>query len=102
MWLPEIDFAPPTYVFQGSPCTEDPLEAFADPFSIKGCFTSVFTVDAFDADGKYLSEVEMPPEIRPYQLGLYVNRDMVVANTEDEDGVVRVKRYRLVLPEDER
>ncbi len=57
-------------------------------------------VDAFDAEGRYLGEVEMRPGARPFALHLFIDGRTVVARVEDDAGTIMVKRYRLVLPEE--
>lgn len=68
-----------------------------------------YTIDAFAQDGRFLGEVEMPPLseawIRYYATGeggpfAFVDGDTVVLPTEDDEGTIMVRRYRLVLPGD--
>jgi hypothetical protein len=65
---------------------------------VKQCWDSEWVLDAFDKTGRYLGEIEMPEVIGPFQLGLFVDGDLVVTGAQDGEGVYRVKRYRLVLP----
>jgi len=66
-----------------------------------------YTIDAFDHDGRLLGEVELPPGARA-EIGAYVTNhggpfawvrdETVVMPVEGDDGIIRVKRYRLELP----
>lgn len=88
-------------------CVEDPLADDgaweSTPASGRLCWRNVYIVDVFDAEGRFLGEVETPPGFSwsAYSLrGLarHIDGDRVVVAVEDETGVIRVKRYRLVLP----
>ena len=85
-----------------SPCAEDPVEAGQQAAYEKPCWKNEEIVDAFDADGRYLGEVELPQGVRPFAPFLFIDGRMVVAVVEDEAGTIMVKRYRLALPGDER
>ena len=65
------------------------------------CHEPTRIIDAFDASGRYLGEVEMPDGIVLPSPWPYIRDDVVVALVQDEAGVSRVKRYRLVLPGEE-
>lgn len=85
-------------------CIEDPL-ADADawgstPSSERSCWKDVYVADVFDAEGRFLGEVEVPPGAftNLYGFTTHIDGDRVIMAVEDEAGVVRVKRYRLVLP----
>jgi hypothetical protein len=54
-------------------------------------------LDAFDADGRYLGEVELP-QVAVVSMDVYIRGDVVVVPASDESGTPMVKRYRLVLP----
>lgn len=68
-----------------------------------------YIIDAFGRDGRYLGEVELPAGARG-AIGVYVTNhggpfawvrdDVVVMPIEDENGVIKVKRYRLTPPQD--
>ena len=64
------------------------------------CWRDQPLIDVFDAKGAYLGEVEVPAagillnSIAPP----YIRGDTVVGALYEADGVIRVKRYRLVLP----
>lgn len=78
-------------------CSEDPLTDYAGELSIERCFESVYTIDVFGADGRFLGEVDIPEDMSPY--GLYIDGDTVISGfNEDELGVVRVKTFRLERP----
>jgi hypothetical protein len=53
-------------------------------------------VDVFDVDGRYLGPVRVPDGLRFSIPRPDIRGDRVVAVVVDEDGVQRVKRYRLV------
>ena len=55
-------------------------------------------LDVFDEEGRFLGTVEPPELIGTSPLRLFIDGDMVVTAAEDDEGVFRVKRYRLVLP----
>jgi len=78
-------------------CVEDPVEAGQQTAWENPCWSNEEIVDAFDADGRYLGEVEMPPGVRLSAPRLFIDDRLVVAEIEDEGGTIMVKRYRLVL-----
>ena len=63
-----------------------------------GCLSGVAvtpsTWSVFDADGRWLGEVQMPPRFTPLEVG----RDYVLGQTRDAQDVVRVVMYRLLKP----
>jgi hypothetical protein len=61
------------------------------------CFVLSYTVDVFGADGRYLGALDIPT-LHPYS---FIRDNLFLTPEEDEDGVVMVKRYRLVLPGEE-
>jgi len=79
-------------------CVEDPVEAGQQTAWENPCWSNEEIVDAFDADGRYLGEVEMPPGVRLSAPRLFIDDRLVVAEIESEAGTITVKRYRLVLP----
>lgn len=79
-------------------CVEDPMAAGADEVRADPCWATRWIVDAFGRDGRYLGEVEVPEELAAFELYLFVRGDLVVGVTQDDAGIMRVKRYRLVLP----
>lgn len=81
-------------------CDEDPLVDRPESAPrLPACWKRTFFLDAFDAEGRFLGSLPLPEEIRyPDSRRLKIDGDRVVAVTEGDDGVIRVKRYRLVLP----
>jgi len=84
-------------------CVEDPLDATAwdsTPGSERACWRDRYVADVFEAEGRYLGEVEIPPGAVTSRYGCptHIDGDRVVMAVEDEAGVVRVKRYRMVPP----
>ncbi len=77
-------------------CDEHGLE----PEGIPHCWKQDRIVEAFGPDGKYLGTVSMPGDVR-LDPPPAIHGDGVVAMTEDDLGTIMVKRYRLVLPEEE-
>ncbi len=98
------------WVFRAGPgihlpgCNQNPTTA--REFREEPCWIDSVLVDVFDDQGKYLGPVEIPEEfsglhpavIRPRP---FLRDDIMIAAVEDELGVIRVKRYRLVLPGEE-
>jgi len=81
-------------------CVEDPLAAGVEEARANPCWEDDWILDAFGPEGRYLGEVEVPKELAPFELYMVVRGDMVVAVTMDDAGVMQVKRYRLVVPDD--
>jgi len=65
------------------------------------CWQDTFIVDVFDADGRYLGELDIPEGMQHYPEP-YISGDLVIAAYDDAAGFPTVKRYRLVLPAEER
>jgi len=61
------------------------------------CWRDGTMVDAFDAEGKFLGEVDLPDGFGTSPLPL-IRGSEVWARFQDESGTPMVKRYRLVLP----
>jgi hypothetical protein len=82
----------------------DPSEMVPLPAGVNGpdrprrCFRGSYIIDAFDAAGRYLGEVEFPGGGMPLPALSYVRGDTLVTRAEDEAGTIMVKRYRLLLP----
>jgi hypothetical protein len=78
----------------------DPLAGAGptSPVPTDPCWKETFVLDVFDAEGRFLGEVETPPGVTPHPLRFHVDGDRVVAVCENELGVYQVKRYRLVRP----
>lgn len=82
--------------------TEEVTDCDADPRSVEGrpavaCWRDQRGWDVFDEEtGRYLGALESPVNLRmPVLL-----EDAVLTVHEDEAGTIRIKRYRLVLPDD--
>jgi hypothetical protein len=65
------------------------------------CWSEPLIADVFDEEGRFLGHVPMPVGIR-YHVRPYIRGDTVIAFLEDAEGILFVKRYRLVLPGDGR
>lgn len=77
-----------------SECVEDPREDFRGAGS-QPCWHSDTIVDVFAPDGEYLGELHRPQDLT---FGVvYADGDTYLAAVEDEDGLVMVKRYRIVI-----
>ncbi len=74
------------------PDPEDRAEFRTNPRWLESWF-----VDVFDPDGRFLGEVNLPAGFETYPEP-FIRGDTVIARSTAEDGVPRVKRYRLVLP----
>jgi len=61
------------------------------------CWIDVPIIEVFDRRGRLLGEVEVPAGMR-FEPQPSVRGDRVLATVEGEDGVIRVKRFRLVVP----
>ena len=79
-------------------CIEDPLDATVEQVWANPCWKDIPQVDAFAADGRFLGAVDVPVALPAFSLYLSVRNDVVVAVIMDDDGVVRVKRFRMVVP----
>ena len=74
---------------------------------IRRCWQPLWLIDAFDAEGQFRGRVEslkfmeqiQGDGLHPRMQNLFVDGDTVIAAVEGEDGIARVKRYRLVPPE---
>jgi len=67
------------------------------------CWRETYMLDAFDAGGRYLGEVQIPPvfynkRFQKFSPMPFVRGDLVLAVVEDDAGTIMVKRYRLVVP----
>lgn len=84
-----------------SDCAENPIEAGWEASSQAPCWRDSTIIDVFDAEGRFLGEVETPPRLRAFPSVLHIRGAQVVGVVEDALGTIMVKRYRLVLPEEE-
>ena len=96
-------------------CTEDPLTldselvARVGPSMFQWCWGTEWLLDAFDDEGRFLGSVEAPKLQEGFSTSgtypranlLFIDGDTIVAAEEGDDGVFRVKRYRLVLPRED-
>jgi hypothetical protein len=86
-------------------CVEDPLAAGATAARQAPCWTVQWAPpDVFDTDGRYVGNVELPPEVRPSFFSFFsfsAQQDVVLSAVLDEAGTPLVKRYRLVPPGEE-
>jgi len=82
-------------------CVEDPLAAEDGGSSAaqNGCWQYTYVLDAFDAEGRFLGEIEAPPDMAPFTGYTHVAGDRVIGVAMDDWGTPMVKRYRLELPE---
>ena len=78
-------------------CVADPDPTDPDTFRTP-CWRGTELLDAFDAEGRFLGAVEVPPGMWVSPSILHVRGDQVVGVVEDELGTIRVKRWRLVPP----
>ena len=93
-------------------CTEDPLTldselvARVGSSTIQQCWRTEWLLDAFGNEGRFLGTVQAPKlqsqfttvGTYPRPNLLFIDGDTIVVAEEGDDGVFRVKRYRLVLP----
>ncbi len=79
-------------------CAGDPLEVSSAEAWENPCWRDSMIIDVFDAEGRYLGDVEVPEELMPYVNPLTIRGSAVAAVAQDDNGTYRVKRYRLVLP----
>ena len=92
IWLQRLGSSEPLAGCAGDPLEVGPVAAAESP-----CWRHRPIIDAFDSDGRYLGDVEVPEELmRVHPLTI---RGRVVAGVAQDDvGTYVVKRYRLVLP----
>jgi hypothetical protein len=80
-------------------CADPLAEDAASTASSEPCWQDTFVLDVFDAEGRFLGEVDAPPGVTPNPVRMHIDGDRVVAVCENEEGVYQVKRYRLVRPD---
>ncbi|MFC1559107.1 6-bladed beta-propeller [Gemmatimonadota bacterium] len=78
-------------------CDPDPDDRV--DFRSNPCWLETWFVDVFDNDGRFLGEVDLPEGFLTYPEP-FIQGSTVIAQSEGEDGVPLVKRYRLVLPDE--
>jgi hypothetical protein len=57
-----------------------------------------YFIDVFDHEGRFLGSLDIPEGFETYPEP-YIAGDTVIALTSDAEGVPRIKRFRLVIPE---
>jgi hypothetical protein len=75
--------------------SDDPVERVEQP-----CWRQPRVFDVFESGGRFLTTVAAPPRLRP-DIWPVIDAIMLLAAEEGEVGNVVVKRYRLVLPEEQ-
>jgi hypothetical protein len=82
-----------------APCTEQPRPDDEDRIA---CWQNTYIWDVFANDGRYLGEIEPPPDRRfPPLPPPFLEGQRLTVASEDSSGTIRIKRYRLVLPGEE-
>jgi len=81
-------------------CVENPLQEAWPAAAERPCWQDEPIVDVFGVDGRYLGEVDLPDVIGGGTTHFVVDASKVVAVTQDDAGTIRVKRYRLVTPDE--
>lgn len=76
----------------------EPDLSSADAARATSCWRSTYIVDVFAPDGRYLGDVDLPDDIIPVVQWMHIDGDMLIARSQADDGVLRVKRFRIVLP----
>jgi len=71
---------------------EDPLDYFRKP-----AWEDTHLLDAFDPDGRFLGQLDVPAEIRFRPLP-WIDGDRLLALVEDASGELTVRAYRLLIP----
>ncbi|NKB87106.1 MAG: 6-bladed beta-propeller [Acidobacteria bacterium] len=79
-------------------CVEDPSTAELRELFERPCWKDAMSADVFGSDGRYLGNVELPELPWADGSSLAIDGDRVVASVIDEQGIVKVKRYRLRIP----
>ncbi len=77
-----------------------PVNDCSGPYDMENepCYESERSWSMFSLDGRYLGDVEFPPNWASLP---FFRGDLVLMVTEDAMGTYTVKRYKLILPEDE-
>lgn len=78
-----------------SDCVENPRLDLAGALE-RPCWRQHTIIDAFTPDGEYLGEVQRPAGLT--FKAVFIKGDHYYAAVEDEDGLVMVKRFRIVVP----
>ncbi len=77
-------------------CDPDPAEL--EGYMLRPCWRQPFVLDGFASDGRFLGTLDLPAEMRTDILP-YIRDDLMLAVSEDQNGTVMVKRYRLEVTE---
>lgn len=64
----------------------------------RSCWISSYMVDVFGDDGRYRGEISLPEDVVPVPQWLHPEGDMLIARSQDDQGVARVKRFRILRP----
>jgi hypothetical protein len=76
-------------------CDPDPEES--SRFYSHPCWRQDWRLEVFDEEGRFLGPVALPAGLEDYPEP-YIDGDRMVAVVTGEDGVPRVKVYRIILP----
>jgi len=74
-------------------CVRDPETMVWEP----DCWTDSHFYDVFDLEGRFLGTIETPERLR-ITVNAYIQGDEIIAQLEDEMGVITIKRYQIVTP----
>ncbi|MGD8329734.1 MAG: 6-bladed beta-propeller [Acidobacteriota bacterium] len=80
------------------PDCADPLAEGRQAASERPCWRNADIIDVFDTGGRYLGPVKAPPGIRLFPSYTQIRGNQLISVTEDDLGILRVKRWRLVPP----
>jgi hypothetical protein len=82
------------------PTPDDFVDARSSARELAVCWRDSYVWDVFGGDGRYLGEIDIPD--LPVVEDPFLDGDMLLLAVEDEAGTIMVKRYRLVLPGEQR
>jgi hypothetical protein len=82
-------------------CADDPNEDGFQAAYERPCWDDEKIVDVFGPDGRYLGGVDLPDGVNPSATTFFIDGRRIVTVVTDNNGVARVKRYRLVPPGEE-
>ncbi len=77
-------------------CDEDLSNAEA--LRLNPCWRPNYLVDVFGDDGRYRGEIDVPGDLVPVPQWMHAEQDLLIARSEDDEGILRVKRYRILRP----
>ncbi len=75
----------------------DPDAETTEDFRRAPCWEQTFSLDVFEESGRFLGSVDLPEGVQQYPQP-YIEGDLFLAVVEDESGLMRVVRYRLLTP----